>query len=256
VTIVIESSPSATILLRMVWLYDLGARVLGFVAANPVVAFMVVLATAVVLAALARRLGVIERVRRRPRATVALLVPILAIAVPLGWYLASPLVLSASIDEPAPVLASATARPFASTSPPSSPPSPGVSRRPNAPTAAPTPAPTTPPAPIALAGSFHGSDDFHFGRGTARLIEVAPGSFVVRLEDFAVRNGPDLYVYLSPSADGFAAGAIELGRLKADTGNQNYSVPAGAFDDPAHVASVVIWCRQFSHLFATAPLTA
>src|SRR5258706_455622 len=120
--------------------------------------------------------------------------------------------------------------------------------------AAPNPAPTTPPDPISLAGSFHGSDDFHFGRGTARLIEVTPGSFVVRLEDFAVRNGPDLYVYLSPSADGYAAGAIELGRLKADTGNQNYAVPAGAFDDPADVATVVIWCKQFSHLFATASL--
>jgi hypothetical protein len=250
VTIVIGSSLTTAILLAMVWLYDLGSRVLGLVAANPLVALIVVLATAIVFAALARRLGVIERARRHPRATVALLVPILAIALPLGWYLASPLVLTASIDEPAPAHASAAVSPFASTSPPSSAESPGGSRRPSAPTAA----PTTPPAPIALAGSFHGSDDFHFGRGTARLIEVAPGSFIVRLEDFAVRNGPDLYVYLSRSADGYATGAIELGRLKADTGNQNYAVPAGAFDDPADVASVVIWCRQFSHLFATAPL--
>ncbi len=77
---------------------------------------------------------------------------------------------------------------------------------------------------------------------------------MVRLENFAVRNGPDLFVYLSPSADGYADGAIELGRLKADTGNQNYAVPAGALDNPDRVASVVIWCKQFSHLFATAPL--
>jgi hypothetical protein len=53
---------------------------------------------------------------------------------------------------------------------------------------------------------------------------------------------------------GYADGAIELGRLKADTGNQNYPVPAGALDDPGTAASVVIWCKQFSHLFATAPL--
>jgi hypothetical protein len=31
-------------------------------------------------------------------------------------------------------------------------------------------------------------------------------------------------------------------------------VPAGALDDPGTAASVVIWCKQFSHLFATAPL--
>lgn len=74
----------------------------------------------------------------------------------------------------------------------------------------------------------------------------------MRLEDFAVRNGPDLYVYLSPSPDGYADGAVEIGRLKADRGNQNYEVPPAA--DVTRAASVVIWCREFSVLFATAPL--
>jgi hypothetical protein len=97
-----------------------------------------------------------------------------------------------------------------------------------------------------------GADEFHFGSGTARLIETAPGSFTVRLEDFAVRNGPDLFVYLSPSADGYTDGAVELGSLKADRGNQNYEVPAGT--DVAAARSVVIWCRQFSVLFAAAEL--
>ena len=96
-------------------------------------------------------------------------------------------------------------------------------------------------------------DEFHFGRGTARLIETAPGVYVVRLEDFEVRNGPDLYVYLSPVADDYTRSAVELGRLKADKGNQNYEVPAGI--DPSDARSVVIWCRQFSVLFATAPFT-
>jgi hypothetical protein len=74
---------------------------------------------------------------------------------------------------------------------------------------------------------------------------------VVRLEAFEVRNGPDLHVYLSPSAKGYADGAIELGPLKADKGNQNYAVPAGI--DPSSLRSVVIWCKQFSVLFAMAP---
>ena len=100
---------------------------------------------------------------------------------------------------------------------------------------------------------FAGADEFHFGEGTARLIETAPGRFTVRLEDFAVRNGPDLFVYLSPDPAGYADGAVELGRLKADRGNQNYEVPSGT--DPSSVKSVVIWCKQFAVLFATAELS-
>jgi hypothetical protein len=98
-----------------------------------------------------------------------------------------------------------------------------------------------------------GADEFHFGRGTVRLIQTAAGGYVVRLENFEVRNGPDLYVYLSPSVDGSVDGAVDLGRLKADKGNQNYDVPPGT--DAEGARSVVIWCRQFSVLFATARLS-
>jgi hypothetical protein len=60
-------------------------------------------------------------------------------------------------------------------------------------------------------------------------------------------------VYLSPSDEGYVDGAVELGRLKADKGNQNYEVPPGA--DVEGARSVIIWCRQFSVLFATARLS-
>ena len=99
--------------------------------------------------------------------------------------------------------------------------------------------------------SSHGTDDFHFGRGTASIVEIAPGRFHLRLEDFCVRNGPDLFVYLSPAADGWTADALELGRLKATDGSFGYDLPAGV--DPAAFRSAIIWCKQFSHLFATAP---
>ena len=101
-------------------------------------------------------------------------------------------------------------------------------------------------------GTFQGADDFHFGRGTARLIETAPGSWTVRFEDFSVRNGPDLYVYLSPDPDGYSKQAIELGTLKATDGEFNYAVPAGA--DVEGARSVIVWCRQFAVLFAFASL--
>lgn len=79
------------------------------------------------------------------------------------------------------------------------------------PTPAPTNAPATPvPTPasnvfqpvIAASGTLHGADDFHFGEGSASIIETSPGRFTLRFEAFSVRNGPDLYVYLSPSSEG------------------------------------------------------
>jgi len=233
----------AAILGRVSILGDLGSALLGAAYSFRLVIAIAALVVAVALAIAARRRHWLSRARRHPLRSAVILVPTLVLALPVGWYLASPLVLSTTIDEPAPI---AAARASPTVGPPAS----------SAPLA--SKSATHDPSPsltlLALAGAFHGSDDFHFGRGTARLIETAPGAFVVRLEDFAVRNGPDLYVYLSPSADGYATGSIELGRLKADTGNQNYAVPAGTLDDLGVAASVVIWCKQFSHLFATAPL--
>jgi hypothetical protein len=216
---------------------------------NRLVIAVAAVAALVLLGDVARRRGWATAVRRNPGRSAAVLIPALVIALPLGWYLASPLFLSSSIDEPAPVVATAPS------------PTPSPSPTPAATTAQGTasPAPSlaatpTPPPLIAFAGTFQGADEFHFGRGTARLIETAPGQFIVRLEGFEVRNGPDLYVYLSPSAEGYAKGALEIGRLKADKGNQNYELAPGA--DVSSAASVVIWCKQFSVLFATAPLAA
>ena len=184
--------------------------------------------------------------RRHPRRTAGGLTLALAIVGPVGWYLGSPLVLSSTVDEPPPVADAATPSVAPSRTPPAAGAAPSDVVTPSA-------TPGDPATSAERSGSFRGADDFHFGRGVARLIETAPGEFVVRLEDFEVRNGPDLYVYLSPLADGYAADAVEIDRLKADRGNQNYAVPAGT--DLSQARSVIIWCKQFSVLFATAPLS-
>ena len=184
--------------------------------------------------------------RRHPRRTVGGLILALVIIGPVGWYLGSPLVLSSTVDEPPPVAAATMPSVAPSRTPPAAGETPPGDVTPSA-------TPSDPATSADRSGSFRGADEFHFGRGLARLIETAPGEFVVRLEDFEVRNGPDLYVYLSPSADGYASDAVELGRLKADRGNQNYAVPAGT--DVSRARSVVIWCKQFAVLFATAPLS-
>ena len=204
-----------------------------------------VILVSIVVLARRRRLDLVAR--RHPGRTLVVALFAAAIIGPLGWYLGSPLFLSTTIDEAPPV---AAADP--SPAPRSAPPSTGSD-----PTTAPSdslePSPSAAGPAIERTGSFAGADEFHFGEGTARLIETSPSTFTVRLEDFAVRNGPDLYVYLSPDAEGSVDGAIELGRLKADRGNQNYEVPAGT--DLSNVESIVIWCKQFAVLFATAALS-
>ncbi len=105
---------------------------------------------------------------------------------------------------------------------------------------------------ITHSGEFMGADDFHFGRGQALLIQTSPGQYVLRFEDFSVRNGPGLYVYLSPEAGGYTDDSLEIGKLKATDGSFNYDVPAGT--DVSQFKSVVVWCKPFGVLFAVAPL--
>ena len=201
----------------------------------------------VVLLAVARRRGWFAAARRHPRRTAAALVVFLAVAGPVGWYLGSPLFIRTSLVEPAPSAANGPVAPDptvgAATPAPTSA-VPGGSALPSA----------APPVPLAAErrGTFKGADDFHFGSGTARLIETAPGIFVVRFEEFSVRNGPNLHVYLSPDPTGYSKDAVDLGPLKATDGDFNTAIPAGT--NVAAMRSVFIWCKQFSVQFAVATL--
>jgi len=179
---------------------------------------------------MARRRGWFAAARRHPGRTTALIAVVLAIGLPVGWYLASPLFIRTELIEPSPVGVTGTA-----TAAPSAPASSSVSA-------------------TLLSGTFRGADDFHFGEGTASIIETAPGRYTLRFEAFSVQNGPDLYVYLSPDSDGYSDGALELGTLKATDGAFGYELPEGV--DPADFESAVIWCKQFEVLFAVAPLAA
>lgn len=237
----------------MDFLDDLGRTIFGALYDLRVPVAIGSVLAAVAILAIARRRGWFAAARRHPGQTSAVVAIALAVGLPLTWYLASPIFLRSALVEPDPVSASATATP--------TPVTPGTPTPSIAPSSTPSVAPSSTPGvtaeptpfqPVILAsGEFYGSDDFHFGRGTATITEIAPGRYHLRLEDFSVRNGPDLYVYLSPDAAGYTDGAIELGRLKATDGAFGYDLPEGT--DPAAFASAIIWCKQFSHLFATAP---
>lgn len=219
------------------------------------------IAAAVAIVVVAIRLGWVAAARRHPRRSALAVGVALVVMLPAGWYLGSPIFIRTSLVEAAP----SVAPPLALSAPPSLAPSPEPIATPSAsiaptqaPTQSPTPAPTPAPTPFAArtvaTGDFYGTDDFHFGRGTASIIETAPGRYHLRLEDFSVRNGPDLYVYLSPAADDWTHEALEVGTLKATDGSFGYDLPEGT--DPSEFKSAIIWCKQFSHLFAVAPFEA
>jgi hypothetical protein len=109
-----------------------------------------------------------------------------------------------------------------------------------------------PGAGVLAEGIVRDGDPGHNGEGVARIIRDAEGNLFLRFEEFSVTNGPDLFVVLSPNADGYADGSLNLGGLKATDGNINYEIPPGT--DISQFSSAVVWCRQFDVTFAVAAL--
>jgi hypothetical protein len=110
---------------------------------------------------------------------------------------------------------------------------------------------------IVASGSFrhaNPSDPVHYGKGR---VSIYPG--LLHLEtDFEVGPGPKYHVYLAPDSDITPATPVQetmfvdLGRLKAFSGGQNYQIPVGV--DIRNYKSVVIWCEQFDVLISPALL--
>ena len=92
------------------------------------------------------------------------------------------------------------------------------------------------------------NDGIHNAEGQAKIIPLSDNSNILRLEDLKVTNGPDLYVYLS--TDKGASDFVNLGKLKANNGNQNYNIPSDT--DLSKYNTVLIWCKAFSVLFGSA----
>ena len=108
------------------------------------------------------------------------------------------------------------------------------------------------PADAWFSGQFVGvGDGIHDASGSATVLPLDDGSRVLRLENFEATNGPGLYVYLA--SDKTAADHVSLGRLKANAGNQNYTIPDGV--DLEKHGTVLIWCEPFSVLFGSAQLS-
>ena len=94
------------------------------------------------------------------------------------------------------------------------------------------------------------NDGIHNAEGQAKIIPISNNDNILRLENLKVTNGPDLYVYLS--TDKGASEFVNLGKLKANNGNQNYNIPSDT--DLSKYYTVLIWCKAFSVLFGSAEL--
>lgn len=167
----------------------------------------------------------------RSRAWLVALPPGLALVV-LAWWLGSPLFIRSHANEAAPAAAEPTVAASAA-----------ASR-----SAPPASAPRT-----VRSGHLGYVDALHHGAGEVRILETLDAR-VLRFEDVAISNAPDIQVYLSTDAGGHYVpeNALHLGALRATNGSFNYPIPAGV--DVSSFRSVVVWCRAFGVLITWADL--
>jgi hypothetical protein len=169
--------------------------------------------------------------------SIIIAIIVAVVAIPAAVYAASPLFINTTIDEPLPVSTGNDVMKDENDE---------MVKEEDSMTEKPEMA-----EDIQLSGNFVGvGDGFHDAQGKAIVIPVDTQS-VLRLEEFRSTNGPDLYVYLS--TDNQATDYVDLGKLKANIGNQNYVIPDGT--DLSKYDTVLIWCKSFSVLFGSAELT-
>ena len=98
----------------------------------------------------------------------------------------------------------------------------------------------------------------HPTAGNATIYEIGDGTRVLRLTNFSTSNGPDVHVYMVAADDAKDAAAVEragfidLGVIKGNVGDQNYTL--GTDLDLAKYRAVSIWCKRFSVNVGAAPL--
>jgi hypothetical protein len=151
-----------------------------------------------------------------------LVVPIGAVAAFLAWYASRPerLVVNRRVDEAMPAAQGSSS-----------------------------------PQPL-VSGQFYSI--LHPTAGTATIYQMGDGARVLRFTSFSTSNGPDVHVYMVGADDAKdiatvqEAGFIDLGVIKGNIGDQNYTLRGGL--DLGKYRAVSIWRKRFSVNFGAAAL--
>ncbi len=115
-----------------------------------------------------------------------------------------------------------------------------------------SPSPSTPGSMKVADGEF--ASYSHETSGKAILIDQN-GSSTLRLENLKTSNGPDVHVYLVKGMDPRIVKDgefLDLGTLKGNVGDQNYTIPTGT--KLSEYGAVSVWCKRFSVGFGGAQL--
>ena len=118
--------------------------------------------------------------------------------------------------------------------------------------------PNAPGAVAAPLEAGHFYSILHPTEGLATIYQMGDGTRVLRLTSFRTSNGPDVHVYMVASDDARdaatvkQAGFVDLGEIKGNIGDQNYTL--GSDLDLAKYRAVSIWCKRFSVNFGAAAL--
>lgn len=192
---------------------------------------------------------------RKPVVLAVAAVLAVALAFGLYWFQPWKLWVDETVNEarPGPV----NAVPVAPAAPVGTPVGQAAAPAPGATAAAPS-APAAGPVTLAT-GRFISHE--HSTKGTVEILQLVDGTRVLRLQNLDTSNGPDLHVWITdaPVKEGtsgwrvFDDGSYEdLGKLKGNKGNQNYTLPADV--DLSRLTSVTIWCDRFDVSFGAAQL--
>jgi hypothetical protein len=100
----------------------------------------------------------------------------------------------------------------------------------------------------------------HDTAGRASVYRQKDGTLILRLTDFHTSNGPDVHVVLTKADDpalqstspGKAPALIEVGALKGNQGDQEYTLPANV--DLGQYSTVAIYCERFRAVFGAGNL--
>jgi hypothetical protein len=110
-------------------------------------------------------------------------------------------------------------------------------------------------ARVLATGTFVNKDEH--GSGMVSLVVGSDNAPYLRLESVSISSGPALHVFLTKEASPSTKsdvdkGFIDLGALRATTGNLTYTIPAAT--NLEAYQGVIVYCAEYNVVFTAAAL--